>query len=106
MRKAEAKHGQIQGTLGRIRDEGSVGAAIRSVSNHVPVLDFPEDVAEFHHAWLRLDRDYKNIIFVDYRLRLPVSDKFELMNKKKDAYYRLRSKAHSMISYEMALGVQ
>ena len=103
MRRSEAKQGQIQGTLGRIKDEGLVGAAIRSHGSKIPIVDFPEDIAEFHRAWLRLDRDYQMMIWVDYKLRSPIERKFELMNKKRSAYYRLRSSAHSAISYEMAL---
>lgn len=103
VRKSEAKQGVIKGTLGRILEEGLDGAAIRSHGQQIPILDFPEDVATFHRAWLRLDRPYQLIIWVDYRLRRKSAEKFALMNKKKNAYYRLRGKAHSMISYEMAV---
>ena len=103
VRKAEAKQGQIQGTLGRIQTEGLDGAAIRSFGQRIPVVDFPEEVAEFHCAWLRLDEEHQLILWVDYKLRKSIKKKFSLMNKKKTSYYRLRDKAHSVISYEMAI---
>ena len=103
MRKAEAKQGQIQGTLGRITEEGLNGAAIKSHGYKIPIIDFPEDISEFHRAWLRLDRDCQMMIWVDYKLNKPIKQKFALMNKKRSSYYRLRDKAHSAISYEMAL---
>ena len=93
LRKAEAKQGQIQGTLGRIHEEGLNGAAIKSHGNKIPVVDFPEDVQEFHSAWLRLDDEYQMIIWVDYKHRCSVKKKFKIMEKKKDAYYRLRGDA-------------
>jgi len=93
VRKAEAKQGQIQGTLGRIKDEGLDGAAIKSHGYNIPVVDFPEDISEFHRAWLRLADEYQMIIWVDYKHRCPVKRKFKIMQKKKDAYYRLRGNA-------------
>jgi hypothetical protein len=102
VRRQEAQAGRLQGTLGRIMDEGPDGAAIRSRGTRIPIVDFPEDVRKFHRAWLNLERQYQMIIWVDYRMRVPVQRKFELMNRKKNAYYRLRDKAHSLISWEMA----
>ena len=105
MRKAEAKQGQIQGTLGRIAEEGLDGAAIKSHGSKIPVVDFPEDIAEFHRAWLRLDRGFHLMLWVHYKLRhRDVRKKFRLMNKKKNAYYLFLGKVHSAISYEMAVG--
>ena len=102
MRKAEAKQGQIQGTLGRIAEEGLDGAAIKSHGSKIPVVDFPEDVQEFHAAWLRLDDKYQMIIWIDYKYRGAVKKKFKIMKKKKDAYYRLRGDA--MISLVAIMG--
>jgi len=104
VRKAEAKQGQIQGTLGRIKDEGLDGAAIKSHGYNIPVVDFPEDISEFHRAWLRLDREFQLLIWVDYKLRKSIKKKFALLNKKKTAYYLLRDHAHAAISYQMAVG--
>ena len=103
VRKSEAMSGRIQGTLGRIQDEGLDGASIRSHGTKIPILDFPEDVARFHRAWLSLDRQYQMVLWLDYKMRKPIKVKFLLMNKKKDAYYRLRDRAHSIISFEMSM---
>ena len=102
MRKAEAKQGQIQGTLGRIKELGFTGAAIKSHGSKIPVVDFPEDIAEFHRAWLRLADEYRMIIWVDYKHRCSKKKKFKLMAKKKDSYYRLRGDA--MISLVAIMG--
>lgn len=103
MRKAAAKDGAISGTLGRIMEEGADGAAIRSHGQKIPVTDFPEksDVGSFHRAWLMLEPHHQCIIFVDYRMREPIKKKFELMGKKKDAYYRARRKALDVIGQQV-----
>jgi glutathione peroxidase-family protein len=101
MRKSEAKQGAIGGTLGRIREEGLDGAAIRSYGDRIPIIDFPEDVEEFHRAWLKLEPEHKRIVYVDYKLRIPIAKKLELVGKKKDPYYRLRSNALTAIMYLM-----
>ena len=92
MRKAEAKQGQIQGTLGRIKEEGE-GASIRTHGSTIPIVDFPEEVAAFHRAWLSLIDRYQRIIWIDYKQRLSAKEKFREMDIKKDAYYRLRNDA-------------
>ena len=102
VRRSEAQAGQIQGTMGRIVEEGPAAAAIRTRGSHIPIVDFPRDVRKFHQAWLGLPAKYKQIIWVDYRLRMPVQRKFDTMGLKKNAYYRLRDKAHSLISWDMA----
>lgn len=103
MRKAAARDGAITGTLGRIRDEGADGAAIRSHGQKIPITDFPVDVSRFHRAWLHQEPQHQAIIFVDYRMREPVAKKFALMHKKKNAYYRARRRALDAIARTMAM---
>ena len=103
VRKAEAKHGQVIGTLGRIMDEGLNGAAIRAHGWKIPCVDFPEDIAEFHRAWLQADRDIQSILWVHYKLRKGIAAKMTLMDKKKNAYYRALHKAQATISYKMVI---
>jgi hypothetical protein len=102
VRKSEAMGGQLQGTMGRIMEEGLDGAAIRSHGQRIPILDFPKDVGRFHRAWLQLDRHHQMIIWVDYKMRKSVQEKLALMNKKKTAYYKLRNDAHGQLSRYMA----
>ena len=104
VRKAEAKQRQISGTLGRIVEEGPDGAAIRSHHDNIPIVDFPEDVAKFHRAWLKLGKDDKLLIEVDYKRRYSVGKKFAAVGKKKDAYYRARSGALASVMYLMGEG--
>lgn len=103
MRKAAALDGSIQGTLGRIRDEGPDAASIRVHGTRIPCLDFPSDVSRFHKAWLHLEPEYQAIIFVDYRMREAQSKKIQIMRKTKSAYYRLRKKALNSVAKRMAL---
>ena len=103
MRKSEAKQGLVNGTMGRIKDEGINGAAIRSYGQKIPIVDFPDDVAEFHRAWLKLDRQFQNILWVDFKLRKSHKEKFALVHLPKTSYYRIRNRAQSMVSYEMAV---
>jgi len=103
MRKSASRDGALQGTLGRIREEGADGAAIREYGQKVPIMDFPKDVGKFHRAWLRLSDPYQSIIFVDYRVRAGVKEKFDVMHMKRSKYYRVRRKALSETARWMAV---
>lgn len=103
MRKSESIGGNVHGSLGRIMDEGLDGAAIREYGQKIPVVDFPKDVKKFHRGWLALEPHYQNLVFVDYRIRAKVTDKFDVMNLKKNAYYRRRGQALEKIKEHMAL---
>ena len=103
MRRSAAVDGSIQGTLGKISEEGLDGAAIRSHSDRIPVTDFPLDVAKFHRAWRFLEPHLHGIIFVDYRMRAPLSKKLGIMHMKKSKYYRLRRTALDKICQTMSL---
>lgn len=103
MRKAASVDGAIQGTLGRIREEGLDGAAIRSHSDKIPIIDFPLDVAKFHRAWRHLEPHLQGVIFVDYRMREPLPRKLEIMRMKKSKYYRTRRVALDKICQIMSL---
>lgn len=102
VRKAEAKQGAIRGTLGRIREEPFNGNSVPNFSSKILAIDFPEDVSKFHRAWLSLDEEHKSILWIDYKLRKPALEKFKLAGKKKDAYYRARSKAQAAIMYQIS----
>ena len=103
MRRSAAVDTAIQGTLGRIRDEGLDGAAIRSHTDRIPVTDFPLDVARFHRAWKQLDPHLGSIIFLDYRMREPLGKKLEIVRMSKSKYYRTRRKALNNIARAMAM---
>jgi hypothetical protein len=98
LRKAEARQSSIQGTLGRVRDEGPVAAAIRSKSDRIPCVDFPQRVNAFHRAWLSSPEEYRDILWLDYKRRLPAKEKIRISGLKKHTYYRKRAKAQAEIA--------
>lgn len=105
MRRSAAIDSAIQGTLGRIRDEGLDGAAIRAHSDKIPITEFPLDVARFHRAWKQLEPHLNAIIFLDYRMRDPLQRKLRVARVSKSKYYRLRRQALDAIARNMALAV-
>ena len=105
MRKADRKGMGLSGTLGRIQEQGLDGAAIRGHIDTVPIVEFPLDVKKFHLAWKKLEPQFQNIIFLDFRIiNINHKDKFKALGLKKDAYYRRRRKSLDAIARSMALG--
>lgn len=100
LRRLEAEGSLVQGTLGRIFEQGPVAAAIHTAYNSqlIPIREMPKRVAQFHSAWLTLDEAHQVLLFVEYKLRLGVKKKFRICNLKKDAYYRARAKAKLLIA--------
>ena len=101
MRAFKAKLGNIQGTLGRIRDEGPDGAAIRGQGDYIPDIDFPLQVQQFHKAWLDLDYHLNKIIRIDYIERGPAPKKWAKMDMSRSEYYKYRRKALVSIQNEL-----
>lgn len=52
--------------LARIRDEGSVGAAIKQHYQPVPIKSMPRGVLAFHRAWMALDEQHRQVVAVFY----------------------------------------
>ena len=102
MRKFEAKLGNVQGTMGRIKEEGE-GASIRSYSDHLPNIDFPEEVQKFHRAWLDLDYQYRNIIVIGFQKRGPAIKKYRKMGMKRWKYYKTLNTALIQIAVDWHL---
>ena len=98
IRKFEKKVGAIQGTLGRIRDEGPDGAAIRGAPDYVPKIDLPRQVSKFHKAWIDLDHQEKNIIWLQFKEYGKTRDKWAVMGMKKTKYYKTLNAALEKIA--------
>ena len=81
--------------MGRIREEGSVGAAIRSHIQVIPVKDMPSDLLEFHRAWDVLQPRYKRVVYVQYVAVCPLYEKLEFLDLKKTTFYQCLSKAQA-----------
>ena len=73
--------------LGRIVDEGSVGAAIRSHIQVIPINDMPADVMEFHRAWNALRGKRRQILWVHYCSKAGIQRKISAMRTTKTTYY-------------------
>ena len=105
MRKLEAKASSIQGTMGRIREEGPTGAAIKGQRDYVPSIDFPDEVQRFHMAWRDLDFVPKTVIYVHYKQHGKAMKKAAKLGMNKSKYYReirkaLREIASTLFMYE------
>ncbi len=88
IRKFQSKAGNIQGTMGRIRDEGPDGAAIRGAPDYVPKVDLPRQVNKFHRAWTDLDYHEKDILWLQFVEFGKTKDKWAYMGMNKSKYYR------------------
>ena len=89
--------------MGRIREEGSVGAAIRSHVQVIPVRDMPADILEFHRAWAVLKQNHKKIVYVRYAVVCPLYEKMEFLELKKRTFYSRLERAHLHILQIMDL---
>lgn len=83
--------------MGRIEEEGSVGAAIKSHYQKVPVNLMPAQVQEFHRAWLTLRESQRISVFVAYVIRAPYALKAERLGLSRSRYYQLRDLGLSQI---------
>lgn len=94
--------------MGRIREEGTVGAAIRTHMQILPIRDMPKDVLEFHRAWQVLDSKPKRISYVHYGVVSNVDAKCEFMGLNKSTYYSRLDRAHRALweTIELQSGVQ
>lgn len=88
MRRFEKRITAVQGTMGRIREEGPVGAAIREFRDHLPKIDFMDDqVAKFHMAWIDLDTKERAYVWVHFKEHGKVKDKLKRLDTKINDYY-------------------
>ena len=103
VRRFEKQIEGIQGTMGRIMEEGPDGAAIRSYRDTVPVSDFSRDVQTFHRAWLDLKPELKAIIWLDFKVRGKTIKKMKDADMPKTTYYRTRREALTLIARDFHL---
>lgn len=85
--------------LGRIREEGSVGAAIKQHAQKIPVKFMPSDIASFHRAWLMLPEGPRQVIAVAYcSPSVDRNQQADLLGLSRRAYYRAIDAAHERLS--------
>ncbi len=79
----------LQGTLGRISDEGPTGAAIRKFGwNLPPGVDFSDiETLVFHRAWLDMNIEERAILWT--RFVVDTTRPYEVLDMSKSRYYRI-----------------
>jgi hypothetical protein len=104
LRKFEKKITGISGTMGRIAEEGPVGAAIRGFGDHLPDVDFSHaDVQRFHLQWLNLGRREREILVMHYKEFGSIKSKLRKMNMRRNSYYNLIRETLCRMSAEAIL---
>jgi hypothetical protein len=83
--------------MGRIKEFGSVGAAIRTHEQVIPINDMPIDVLEWHTAWTGLEPRPKQTLYVFYVLLGSPSDKAQLLSVSKSTLYQRVTTAQTEI---------
>ena len=84
--------------LSRIRNEGSVGAAIKQHGQHVPVKLMPREIAEFHRAVMSMDESCRAVVEVVYRTKAGRDEKAEMLGISKSRMYQLLDQAHGYLA--------
>jgi hypothetical protein len=102
VRKFEARLGNVQGTLGRIKDEGP-GASIRGHGDYIPYNEFPREVNKFHKAWLDLDYVPRTMIWLHFKKRGKVKKKAKKIGFGKTKYYKELNAALVQIAIDFHL---
>jgi hypothetical protein len=89
IRKFVKRAGNVQGTCGRIAEEG-VGAAIRSFNNEPPNVGFNDlETTKFNRAYLDLDTQPRHVLWVHFVEYGTARDKFEFVGVKRQKYYEI-----------------
>lgn len=83
--------------LGKLMEEGLVGAAFNRFTMEYPEVLVGENLA-VANAIKTLPETPRTIITVHYVIRLPAKLKYAKLNIKKDAYYDALSNAHYLIA--------
>lgn len=78
-------HRSLSGT---IAEYGSVGAAIKSHVQIIPINDMPEDILEFHSAWQVSKPRTKHTIYVFYYTVGDAKSKAEELGVAKSTLYQ------------------
>jgi len=88
VRRFEKKIKNIKGTMGRIREEGPVGASIRGGTDFVPDVDFKdEEVKKFHRAWLDLDVNPRHHVWIHFKEFGAIREKVQALDTNSKSYY-------------------
>jgi DNA-directed RNA polymerase specialized sigma subunit len=89
--------------MARIREEGSVGAAIKQHSQRIPIKFMPREIADFHRAFLTMEESYRNVLEVVYRSKAGRDEKAEALGITKSQMYRMLDQCHGYLSARLDL---
>lgn len=84
--------------MARIREEGSVGAAIKQSVQRIPVKLMPKEIADFHRVYLTMEETHRQVVEVVYRSNAGRDEKAEALGVTKSQMYRLLDQAHGYLS--------
>lgn len=87
----------------RIREEGSVGAAIKQHSQRVPVKLMPREIADFHRVVLTMEGSVRQVVEVIYRSKASRDEKAAALGVTKSQMYRILDVAHGYLSARLDL---
>jgi hypothetical protein len=82
---------------GALVEYGSVGAAIKAHGDYIPIRDMPEDILEFHSAWMVAKSRAKYTVYVFYYLVADVESKAEALGVSKSTLYERVTDAQTEI---------
>ena len=87
----------------RIREEGSVGAAIKQHSQRIPIKFMPREIADFHRVYLTMDESFRAVLEVVYRSKAGRDEKAEALGITKSQMYRMLDQCHGYLSARLDL---
>jgi DNA-directed RNA polymerase specialized sigma subunit len=83
--------------MGRIQEEGAVGAAIRQNLQRIPIKTMPKEIADFHRAWLTMDEIPRAVVEVVYRTNASRDQKADALGMSKSRMYQWLEQAHGYL---------
>lgn len=84
--------------MARIRDEGSVGAAIKQHFARLPIQPMPGEIAEFHRAYLAMHETHRRVVEVMYLTRAGRGEKADALGLSISQMYRVLDQAHGFFA--------
>ena len=92
--------------MGRIREQGMVGAAIRGESDGIPVRDIPRDVYLVNRIIKGMPYDMRIVVEARYLYRGSDKHKAQALHLTRHRYYTWLGKAQTWIAAVMAQHAQ
>ncbi len=85
--------------MGRIKEYGPTGAAIRSHTDRIPIHSAPQDALVFNRAWQKLDGGLQESVFVFYFFTDKAKAKAKYLDISVASLYRRIDEAHIQLDH-------